>query len=168
MNKLSKNKNYQKVTDYCHYTGKYRGAVQSICNLKFSVPNAIPAVFHNGANYDHHFTIKELASEFEGQFTCIGENTEKDKTFSVLIEKEVTKVDKDGNASVATISYKIKSIDSARFIATPLSILANNIAERIHKIKSNDCSCFLEYESVKGNLIKYKCLSSNKDYSNKI
>ena len=28
--------------------------------------------------------------------------------------------------------------------------------------------CFLEYESVKDNLIKYKCLSCNKDYSNKI
>ena len=27
---------------------------------------------------------------------------------------------------------------------------------------------FLEYESVKENLIKYKCLSFNKDYSNKI
>ena len=27
---------------------------------------------------------------------------------------------------------------------------------------------FLEYESVKDNLIKYKCLSCNKGYSNKI
>ena len=27
---------------------------------------------------------------------------------------------------------------------------------------------FLEYESVKDNLIKYKCLSCNKDYSNKL
>ena len=26
---------------------------------------------------------------------------------------------------------------------------------------------FLEYESVKDNLVKYKCLSCNKDYSNK-
>ena len=26
----------------------------------------------------------------------------------------------------------------------------------------------IEYESVKDNLIKYKCLSCNKDYSNKI
>ena len=27
--------------------------------------------------------------------------------------------------------------------------------------------CFLEYENLKDNLIKYKCLSYNKDYSNK-
>ena len=36
------------------------------------------------------------------------------------------------------------------------------------EIKCKDCDCFLEYESVKDNLIKYKCLSCNKNYSNKI
>ena len=46
------------------------------------------------------------------------ENTEKYKTFSVPIEKEVTEIDKDRNKSVATISWKIKFIDSARFMAT--------------------------------------------------
>ena len=29
-------------------------------------------------------------------------------------------------------------------------------------------NCFLEYVSVKGNFIKYKCLSCNKDYLNKL
>ena len=37
--KLSKTVNYQKVRDHCHYTGRYRGAANSICNLKFNVPN---------------------------------------------------------------------------------------------------------------------------------
>ena len=36
---------------------------------------------------DSHLTIKELAEEFEGQFECLGENTEKYKTFSVPINK---------------------------------------------------------------------------------
>ena len=36
------------------------------------------------------------------------------------------------------------------------------------KIKCKDCNCFLEYESVRDYLIKYKFLSCNKDYSNKI
>ena len=40
------------------------------------------------------------------------ENTEKCKTFSVPIEKVVTKIVKDGNESVITISYKIRFIDS--------------------------------------------------------
>ena len=69
--------------------------------------------------------------------------------------------------SVASISYKIEFIDNARFMTTSLSNLVHNLAEGIHKIKSKDCKCFLEYESDKGNLIKYKCLSCNKDYSNK-
>ena len=49
-----------------------------------------------------------------------------------------------------------------------LSNFINNIAEEIHKIKFKDCNCFLEYESVKNSLIKYRCLAYNKDYSRKI
>ena len=52
-------------------------------------------------------------------------------------------------------------------MANTLSNLADNLAEGIHKIRCKDCDCFLEYESEKDNLIKYKCLSCNKDYSNK-
>ena len=79
LKKLFKNINYQKVRDHCHFTGKYRGAAHSICNLKFNVPNEIPVVFQNGSNYYYHFIIKELANEFERQFECLGENTEKYK-----------------------------------------------------------------------------------------
>ena len=53
-------------------------------------------------------------------------------------------------------------------MATLLPNLFHNLTEGIHKIKCKDCNCFLEYESVKDKLIKYKCLSCNKDYSNKI
>ena len=81
-------------------------------------------------------------------------------------EKEVTKIDKDGNESVATISDKIKCIDSIIFMASSLSNLVDNLAEGIHKVKCKDFDYFLEYESVKDNLIKYKFLSSNEDYSN--
>ena len=90
------------------------------------------------------------------------------QNFSIPIEKEVTKVDEDGNESVVTTSYKIKFIDSARFMATSLSNLVDNFAKGIHKIKCKDFDCFLEYELVKDNMIKYKCLSCNKDYSNKL
>ena len=50
----------QKVRDYCHYTGKYRGAAHSICNLRYKIPKKIPVVFHNGSTYDYHFIIKQL------------------------------------------------------------------------------------------------------------
>ena len=55
------------------------------------MPNEIPAVFHNGSNYDYHLIIKELANEFEGQSECLLENTEKYKTFSVPIGKKSDK-----------------------------------------------------------------------------
>ena len=51
-------------------------------------------------------------------------------------------------------------------MASSSSNLVDNIAERIHRIKCKDCDCFLECKSV--NLIKYKCLVCNRDYSNKI
>ena len=64
--------------------------------------------------------MKELANEFEVKYECLGENTEKYKTFSVSIEKKVAEINKEDNESVVTISYKIKFIDSARFMATSL------------------------------------------------
>ena len=93
-NKYLKDKKFRKVRDHCHYTGEYRGAAHSICNLKYSVPKKIPIVFHNGSNYGYHFIIKWLEKEFEKQYTCLGENTEKCITFIVPIEKEVTRIGK--------------------------------------------------------------------------
>ena len=37
-NKYLQDKKHRKVRDHCHYTGEYRGAVHSICNLKHIVP----------------------------------------------------------------------------------------------------------------------------------
>ena len=51
-------------------------------------------------------------------------------------------------------------------MASSLSNLVDNLAEGIHKIKCKDCDCFLEFESVKDNLIEYKFLYCNKYYSN--
>ena len=76
--------------------------------------------------------IKELAEEFEGKFECLGENTEKYITFSVPIKKEMTKKDKNGNDKIAKISYKIKFIDSYRFMSTSLSNLVSNLPEGLH------------------------------------
>ena len=38
-NKYLKDKKYCKVRGHCQYTGEYRGAAHSICNLKYSVPS---------------------------------------------------------------------------------------------------------------------------------
>ena len=95
-------KNY-KVRDHCHYTSKYRGAAHNICNLRYNVLKEIPIVFHNSFIYDYHFIIKELVKEFEGNFECLGENTEKYITFSVPIKKKIENKELE-------ITYKIKFI----------------------------------------------------------
>ena len=95
-NKYLKDEKYLKVRDHCHYSAYYKGTVQSIWILKYSVPKNIAIVFHNGSNYDYNYIIKKLVEEFKKQFTCLGENTEKYRTFIVPIEKEVTRINKNG------------------------------------------------------------------------
>ena len=113
--------NDNKVRDHCHYTGKYRGAAHNKCNLRYKVPKEIPAVFHNGSTYDYHFIIKQLAREFKGNFECLGENTEKYITFSAPIKKE--------HDNGKTTTYKLKFIDSSRFMQSSLSNLVDNLSE---------------------------------------
>ena len=72
LKKLSKSIIYPKVRNHVHFAGRYRGAVHSICNLKFNMPNEIPVIFHKGSNCDYHLIIKELANEFDGKFECLG------------------------------------------------------------------------------------------------
>ena len=55
-------KGYDRVTDHCHYTGKYRGAAHNKCNLKYEKPSFIPVVFHNLSGYDSHLFIKNLGA----------------------------------------------------------------------------------------------------------
>ena len=108
-------KKHYTVKDLCHYTGKYRGAAHNICNLRYKIPKEIPIVFHNGSTYDYHFKINELVKEFDENFECLGENTEKYRTFSVPIRKEIKNKNK-----IIEITYKIKFIDSFRFMSTSL------------------------------------------------
>ena len=69
--KFTANKNYSKVRDHDHYTGKYRGTAHSICNINYSAQVDIPVVFHNGSNYDFNLIITELAKEFRSEMRCI-------------------------------------------------------------------------------------------------
>ena len=136
-NEKNKFKLYQKVRDHCHYTGKFRGAAHSICNLNYKVPQEIPVKIHNGSKYDYHFIIRELAEEFKGQFECLGENTEKYITFSVPIKKE--------HDSDKTITYKIKFIDTCRFMQSKLSDLFDNLP----KINNKDCKTCKKRKYIK-------------------
>ena len=110
---------YHKVRDHCHFIGKYRGAAYNICNLRYRTPKEILVVFHNGSTYDHHFIVNELAKKCQGQFECLGENTVKYTTFSEPIQKELD--------NGKTVAYKLRFIDSFRFMSSSLSSLVDNL-----------------------------------------
>ena len=147
-------KNY-KVIDHCHYTGKYRGAADNICNLRYKVPKEIPVVFHNGSTYDYHFIIKELVKEFEGNFDCLGENTEKYITFSVPLKKKIENKNLE-------ITYKIKFIDSFRFMSSSLPKLVG-----IHNNKCADCKSNFDYIKTKNETLILECYNCKQRYRKK-
>ena len=82
---------------------------------------------------------------------------------------KVTRIDKNG-IETKNISYILQIIDSARYMASSLSNIANNFSEGIHGIKCkfghNDkkcetcgikyryCNWFLDYMNVKDDLIE--------------
>ena len=63
------------------------------------------------------------------------ENTEKYITFSVPVQKEVTRINKNGEEMTKIASYRLQFIDSVRFRVSSLSNLVNNLAEGIHEIR---------------------------------
>ena len=153
----TKDKINYRVRDHCHCTGKRRGAAHNTCNLRYKIPKESPIVFHNGSIYDYHFIIKELVKEFEGNFECLGENTEKYITFSVPLKKKIE------NKNIE-ITYKIKFIDSYRFMSSSLSKLVNNLSEGLHNNKCVDCQSCLDYIKTKNQKLILKCFNCKQYY----
>ena len=150
-------KKHYKVRDHCHYTGKYRGAAHNICNLRYKIPKEIPIVFHNGSTYDYHFIIKELIKEFDGNFECLGENTEKYITFSAPRKKKIE------NKNIE-ITYKIKFINGYRFMSSSLSKLVDNLSEGLHNNKYLNCESCLDYIRTKNEKLILKCFNCKQYY----
>ena len=146
--------NRKKVKDHCHYTGKFRGAAHSKCNLNYKVLKDIPIVIHN-ASYDTHFIINHLAEEFKGELNCIGDNMEKYIPFSVPIKK------KCDNGKI--ITHKLRFIDSFRLMSTSLSELVDNTSEIFNSIECKSCiektkinsECY--FTGIENNRLIYKC-----------
>ena len=108
----------------------------------YNTPREIPVVFHNGSSYDYNFIMKGLAEDFEGDFKCLGENKEKYITFSVAIKKE--------SNEDSTIIYRIKFIDSFRFMSTFLSTVVDNLSNKIiENGKCASCKSCLEFIKIR-------------------
>ena len=114
----------RKVRDHCHYSGKYRGAVHSLCNLQYKIPSYIPVAFHNLAGYDAHMFIKELAKH-GSKMGVIAKNTEDYISFSVNIEVDKY-INKNGEERSKEITLRF--IDSIKFMSSSLDSLVNNLA----------------------------------------
>ena len=114
----------RKVRDHCHYSGKYRGAAHSLCNLQYNIPSYIPVVFHNLAGYNAHMFIKDLAKH-GSNMAVIAKDTEDYISFSVNIEVEKY-TDKNGEERSKEISLRF--IDSIKFMSSSLDSLVNNLA----------------------------------------
>ena len=129
--------------------------------MRYKIPKEIPVVFHNGSTYDYHFIIKELVKEFEGNFECLGENTGKYITFPVPIKKKIENKDLE-------ITYKIKFIDSYRFMSSSLSKLVDNLSEGIHNNKCLDFNSCLDYVRItKNEKLLLKCFNCDSYYKKK-
>ena len=105
----------------------------------------------NGSTYDYHFIIKERAEEFEWQFECLGENTEKYITFSVPIKK--------GLDNGKSIKYKIKFIDSFIFTSSSLSNLVDDLSEGLHCDKCTDSKSCIDYMVFKDDQLIFRGLN---------
>ena len=125
-------KNRKQVKDQCHYTGKFRGAAHSKCNLNYKFPKDIPIIIIDNASYDTHFIINHLAEEFKGELDCIGENMEKYITFSTPNNKKCN--------YGKIITYKLRFIDRFRFMPTSLSELVDNMSRNFNGIKCKLCT----------------------------
>ena len=92
----------------------------------------------------------------------MGENAETYITFSVSIKKQITKIDKDGNDKIVDISYKMKFIDSFRFMSCHYQILLMIylidfiviIAQTVNR----------DYMSVKDGQLIFRCFECEKNY----
>ena len=103
--------------------------------------------------------MKELAKEFNRNFECLGENTEKYITFSVPIKKEIENKNK-----IIELTYKLKFIDSFRFMSTSISKLVDNLSEGLHNNRCVDCKSYLDYMITKDEKLIFRCFTCKKNY----
>ena len=103
-------------------------------------------VFHNLSGYDSHLFIKNLGFT-AGNIDCIPNNEEKYISFTknIMIGSYMNK-----KGEIKPISYKLRFIDSFKFMSTSLDTLVNNLPDEAFKIIKR------HYKGDKLNLVKRK------------
>ena len=70
----------EKVRDYCHMTGEFRGAAHWNCNINLEVTKKVPLIFHNLRGYNSHLIFNEL-DKSDVQISVITRGLEKYMAF---------------------------------------------------------------------------------------
>ncbi|GBB86911.1 hypothetical protein RclHR1_13360008 [Rhizophagus clarus] len=107
-----------KVWDYCHITGKFRGSAHRDCNLKLQIQawkTPIPVIFHNFQGYDSHLVCESVGRSANAlHIQVIAETFERYKAMKV---------------------GQLKYIDSQQFMNNSLANLTKNLGDN-HPITS--------------------------------
>ena len=138
------NKNHEKyqklknLIDHDHYSGKYRSAAHSICNLRATRSNEIFVGIHNGSGYNFKLLLKKFAFHFKQDISVIAETIEKYMSFSFVIaetETDAGQVAEDDEPIIKTIKHRIRFVDTNRLLTAPLDTCVNNLSELF------ECNC---------------------------
>ena len=102
------NSDDEKVRDYHHGTGKFRGAAHWSCNINLQLTKKVPVIFHNLRGYDSHLIFCEL-NKFDVKIDVIPNRLEKYMAFF--------------------LNKNLVFIESLQFINSSLEKLVRNLSD---------------------------------------
>ena len=114
----------KKVQNHCHFTGKFRGAAHSNCNLQFQKPKSTPVFFHNLSGYDAYLFVKNLGKTF---VTSGRLPTTKKSTFPLAKKWLLAAISKNKEKE-KLVHHEIRFVDSFKFMASTLENLVKNLS----------------------------------------
>ena len=98
-----------KVRDHNHFTGKFRGAAHSSCNISMRTVKKIPVFFHNLGGYDSHIIFNNLNKVSVNEPSIIAKAIERFVSFNI---------------------GKLHFKDSLQFLNSSLDKLTSNLAAK--------------------------------------
>ena len=125
------NEREEKNKEHDHFSGKYRGASCTRCNMSLRLQRRfLPIFFHNLRGYDMHFLCKHGFGKFEDwKFDVIAQSRE--KFMRVVVKKTVDASKETGKE----ITFNIHFLDTFNFLPAKLSLLAESLPTLKHTLK---------------------------------